>query len=447
MIGDRKCQEPLFIIPGSLRDLIPDDHLLKQVDAILDLSWLRPLVAHTYCRDNGRPSIPPESVLRLMLAGFLLGIVHDRRLVREAQVNLAIRWFAGYDLHEALPEHSTLTIIRQRWGADRFKQVLQRSVAQCVQAGLVGGEAGHLDATLIRADVSWESLVAVYVERSLAENPLPPEPAGGPATAAAADAAVDEGGKKKRSTTDPDASMATSCQQKHLAPCYKGHMAVDDKAGVVIDAEVTTGEASEGNQLPAQLDRIAETLGHDLQTVTTDSGYGHAANYAHCEARGVQALIPPQRLGRRRRERLPARRFRYDAKHQIVRCPRRKILRLVRADERQRTFAARAQDCAQCPLRSRCCPPTAHCRVIILPVGYEALLRARRRQEQGYDQATRAMFGRHRWQVEGTHGEMKTQHGLRRAVRRGLDNVRIQFYLTAMAINLKRLAKHANKAA
>ena len=76
---------------------------------MLDLTWLRDEVAELYCPDNGRPGIDPEVAVRLMLAGLLLGIVHDRRLMREAQVNLAIRWFAGYALHEALPDHSSLT--------------------------------------------------------------------------------------------------------------------------------------------------------------------------------------------------------------------------------------------------------------------------------------------------------------------------------------------------
>ena len=67
-----------------------------------------------------------------MLAGLLLGLVHDRRLMREAQVNLAIRWFSGYGLHETLPDHSSLTRIRQRWGAERFKAILTRSAQACV---------------------------------------------------------------------------------------------------------------------------------------------------------------------------------------------------------------------------------------------------------------------------------------------------------------------------
>jgi hypothetical protein len=111
-----RFQEDLFVA-SPLRDLIPDDHILKRVDAILDLSWVHEEVRGVYCQDNGRPSIDPESALRLMLAGFFQGIVRDRHLMREAQVNLAIRWFAGYRLDEALPDRSSLTCIRQHWGA------------------------------------------------------------------------------------------------------------------------------------------------------------------------------------------------------------------------------------------------------------------------------------------------------------------------------------------
>src|SRR5215211_3339711 len=120
MLGRKGRDQPELFVTGSLRQLLPDDHILVRVDRVLDLSWLRSEVADLYCADNGRPGIDPEAALRLMLAGFLLGIVHDRRLLREAQVNLAIRWFAGYGLHETLPDHSTLTRIRSRWGAERW---------------------------------------------------------------------------------------------------------------------------------------------------------------------------------------------------------------------------------------------------------------------------------------------------------------------------------------
>lgn len=111
---ERGQREPF--IPGSLRELIPVDHVPVKIDEGLDLSWLRAELADLHCADNGRPGIDPEGAVRLMLAGFLLGIVHDRRLMREARVHLAIRSFIGDAVHAALPDHAPSTRLRRRWG-------------------------------------------------------------------------------------------------------------------------------------------------------------------------------------------------------------------------------------------------------------------------------------------------------------------------------------------
>jgi transposase len=142
------------LLAGPLRELVPDDHILRRADQVLDLSWLRDEVRDCYEPGQGRPSIDPETAVRLMPAGLFCGITKDRQLMREAQVNLAIRWFAGYRLHEKLPDHSSLRRIRQRWGPERFRRIFRKSVEACAQAGLIDGETVRVDATLIRADVS-----------------------------------------------------------------------------------------------------------------------------------------------------------------------------------------------------------------------------------------------------------------------------------------------------
>ena len=123
----------------SLRDFVPDDHVLARVDKVLDLGWLRAEVCECYAADGvGRPGVDPEVALRLMLAGFLVGLVHARRLMREAPVDIAIRWFAGFGLADVLPDHSSLTRIRQRWGADRFRAMFVRTVQACMMARSMG---------------------------------------------------------------------------------------------------------------------------------------------------------------------------------------------------------------------------------------------------------------------------------------------------------------------
>ncbi len=434
MIGKQeRWQEDLFVA-GPLSSLIPGDHILKRVDAILDLAWLPALVKDTYCTDNGRRSIDPEAALRLMMAGFFEGITQDRKLMRQAQVNLAMRWFAGYRLHESLPDHSSLTRIRQRWGAERFKQIFQRIVRQCVDAGLVGGKTVHIDATLIRADVSWESLVQIHADKVLEENPSTDESPDDPTSGK-----TKSSKPQKRSTTDPDATMSTSCKTFHMEPSYKQHGAVDDQCGVIVDIDVTTGQANEGNQLPEQIERIETNTGQKPETVTADKGYAHGANYAHLEQEQIEAIIPPSSQTPRS-SCIPSCRFKYDAKHRIVKCPAKQILTYSSTSEKGDIYRADSKDCQRCSLRQRCfSSQKARCRTILIGHGYEALLRARRVHARN-DEHRKKLYTRHRWRVEGVHGQAKVQHGLRRAARRGLWNVAIQAYLTAVVMNLKRLA-------
>ena len=442
MIGKRDRSRRSLFITGDIEQLIPDDHILKRVDRVLDLSWLHEAVKGYYCVDNGRPGIDPEAAVRLMLAGFFQGIVHDRKLMREAQVNIAIRWFAGYELDEELPDHSTLSRIRNRWGMDTFQAIFRKTVLTCIDAGLVSGDTVHVDSTLIRADVSWESIVTRHARDVIRENrgkdgdddvsSDPPKRCGRPRT---------RGNKaKKVSRTDPGATMATSSRNKRLEPAYKQHTAVDDRAGIVIDVDLTTGEINEGTKLTETIERVECVTGKPVMHVTADRGYAHSINYRELDTRGIDAVIPVQRDSNYGKGDMSVRRFKYDGLHRRVTCPGGKVL--TRSSRRKNGWAYKSKrsDCRNCPHCRRCLPPSSKTRTILIVDGYEALLRARRRKARGWDDYTRHLYSRHRHLVEGIHGEAKTQHGLRRAVRRGLENVAIQVYLTAAVINLKRLA-------
>jgi hypothetical protein len=223
-----------------------------------------------------------------------------------------------------------------------------------------------------------------------------------------------------------------------MEPFFKQHGAVDDQCGIIVDIDVTTGQVNEGKQLADQLERIEANTGQKPDTATADKGYAHGANYKHLEQQQIEAIIPPQ-TSKAQSSCIPSCRFKYDAKNQIVTCPAKQKLTYRGTSEKGDTYRAASQDCQQCPLRQRCFSKDARCRTILIVPGYEALLRARRKHVQG-DERRKALYTRHRWRVEGVHGEAKTQHGLRRAARRGLWNVAIQAYLTAVVINLKRLA-------
>lgn len=426
MLGRKERGQLELFITGSLRGLIPDDHVLVRIDQVLDLGWLRAEVADLYCADNGRPGIDPEVAVRLMLAGFLLGIVRDRRLMREAQVNLAIRWFIGCALHEALPDHSSLTRIRQRWGEDVFRRIFTRVVRQCQAAGLVSAETVHIDASLIRANVSMDALVSRHLD-AVEE-----------ADEAERDART-SGKFKKLCRTDPDATMATSSRAP-LRPAYKQHTAVDDQEGVVVDVEIVTGEEHDTGRFEERLEAIEDTLGATPGRITADTIYGVGRVYAALEDRQIEAVIPPLRAPRRKgAQGFATERFKFDPQHDVVRCPARKRLTPRNSTKSGKWYRADRRDCARCPLKAPCLPQGAPSRRVHIVTNHAAILRARRKRA-AWGEDDHAIYTRHRWRVEGAHGTAKTLHGLARAIRRGLENMKIQALLTAIAMNLKKLA-------
>ena len=438
MLGRKDRGQLELFITGSLRQLVPDDHILVRVDRSLDLSWLRGEVADLYCADNGRPGIDPEVAVRLMLAGLLLGIVHARRLMREAQVNRAIRWFIGYGLHEMLPDHSSLPRIRQRWGAERFKAILTRSAQACVAAQIATGEIVHIDASLIRADVTWDAIVAAHADHGEAAN----QDKTGPDTAVPLPPAPPPSSTGRRfCRTDPDASLAKGRKNRPAEPSYKQHTALDGASGVVLDVIVTTGATHDTSTLEAQLEAVPALTGMPIQIATLDAGYAITRVFADLEARRIEAVVPTKAEQPPRPGVIPVRRFKLDAKHNLVRCPRGRILKAhgkPDADGFQH-YRAQVRDCAPCPLRAVCFSATMKRRAVLLHKDHPALLRARRKRLR-WGARERRLYASHRSRIEGFHGEAKTWHGLARAVRRGLENMKIQAYLTAAAINLKRLA-------
>ena len=178
---------------------------------------------------------------------------------------------------------------------------------------------------------------------------------------------------------------------------------------------MTTGEVNEGDTIVAQVDEVRATTGHEMKTVTADAGYAYGKVYGGLERRGIDPLIPAKREPIR--SRMPKCRFRYDAKNDIVKCPRGKVLRPGKPLKDGRFFYSRVKDCARCPLRGDCISKARSVRTVLTADEHPAILRARRRKLRK-DEEDRRPCKRHRWRSEGFHGEVKNWHGLRRVVLR-----------------------------
>ena len=126
----------------SLEELVPQDHFYRHLDQKLDLSFVRGFVKQSYA-EHGRPSIDPVVFFNLQLVMFFERIRSERQLIRQAADRLSVRWYLGYDLGEPLPDHSSLSKIRTRYGLDVFRLFFDAIVEQCQQAKLVWGDAAQ----------------------------------------------------------------------------------------------------------------------------------------------------------------------------------------------------------------------------------------------------------------------------------------------------------------
>src|SRR5579885_1614315 len=145
------------LVAVSLEALVPQDHFYRHLDRTLDLSFVRDLVQATYAA-AGRPSIDPVVFFRLHLVMFFEGIRSERLLMRLVADKLSVRWFLGYDLNSPLPDHSSLTRIRTRYGLAVFRRFFEAMVEQCLQANLVWGKELYFDATQVNANADLDSL-------------------------------------------------------------------------------------------------------------------------------------------------------------------------------------------------------------------------------------------------------------------------------------------------
>src|SRR5579871_3092725 len=142
----------------TLDMLVPQDNFYRQVEAKLDISFVRALVRDFYASGVGRPSIDPVTFFKLHLIMFFEGIRSERQLMETVSLNLAHRWYIGYDLDEAVPDHSSLTKIRDRYGLEVFQRFFEHIVDLCRQAGLVWGKELYFDGTKVRANADIDSL-------------------------------------------------------------------------------------------------------------------------------------------------------------------------------------------------------------------------------------------------------------------------------------------------
>jgi transposase len=469
----------------SLEDLVPEDNFYRRLQEKLDLSFVRDLVEDLYAH-SGRPSVDPEVFFRLQLVMFHEGIRSERELMRIVSDRLSARWYVGYDLFETLPDHSSLTRIRDRFGLSVFREFFERIVQLCVEAGLVWGDELYFDATKVDANASLDSIAPrFFVEAHLGElfaeeeDLLSPQqqqsvttmsngqsassvaelyelPSADDETLVAYNAAkedwISRDGRQRReqigvwyrrkadflaSTTDPDSSPMKRRNSKGSHLGFYTHYVVDGgKNRIILNALVTPFEVTENQPMLDLLWRTSFRWKIAPRQVTGDTAYGTTENIAAVERAGIRAYVPLTGAGKARPY-FSKEEFAYDPEQDLYQCPVGEILRpkTFRSARNQVIYKTEPGICNSCSIRPQCTDNLTGRQVLR---HLEERYVDRVKSYRGTFSYEKALRKRRVW-VEPLFGEAKDWHGLRRFRLRRLEKVNIEALLIASGQNVKRL--------
>jgi transposase len=431
---------------------VPSDHLLRGIDAILDLSAIRRSLEPFYS-STGRPSIDPELMIRMLLIGYAFGIRSERRLCAEVHLNLAYRWFCRLGLEGEVPDHSTFS--KNRHGrfreSDLFRLLFEDVVRTCMRCGLVGGQGFAIDASVIEADASRgrkvDGKLTTWPEGEQITRPVREYLAALDQAAEAEEAkngASDDmppGNRpaepKVTSLTDPAAAWTNKGQMKVLF-AYSINYLIDLKAAIVVDVQATPARwSAEVDATKTMLERTETCFGLKPQRLVADSAYGSGLMIGWLMQREIEPHVPLLDHEHQTNGFFTRADFSFDAEANVFICPGGKHLRstgLVRPDGTVPYWAS-TRDCRVCSLKPGC--TKGEKRIVT-----RNLFEAQREHVRALTE-TEAFerSAQERKKIEMRFAHLKRHLGFRRLRLRGMTGAADEFLLVAIVQNLKRLVR------
>jgi transposase len=442
-MGRLKHDQGQLFYSFCLEDVVPSDHRVREIAAVLDLSWVHGELA-PYYSNLGRPSIDPVLMIRMLILGYVFAIRSERLLCREVQVNLAYRWFCGLSIEDKIPDHSAFSRARnERFrDSDIFRRVFERVVEACIVADLVGGEGFAVDASLIAADANKQR----SIPGSDWDKKRDPETASRAVKeylATLDDAAfgtASEVTPKFVSPSDPAAQWRTGAMRGPAFFAYADNYLIDVKFGIIMDVEATRAiRQAEVGAAKTMIERTEERFGIKPERLAGDTAYGSAANLNWLvNEKEIAPHIPVWDRSKREDGTFSREDFTFDKTRNVYICPAFNILTTTGKVINDEMLAYRASmpACAACAFKARCCPKEP-ARKILRSVYEEARDVARAiAKTEAFEQSCRD-----RKRIEMLFAHLKRILRLGRLRLRGPRGAQFEFTLAAIAQNLRRLAK------
>jgi len=441
---DRKEKNTQYEIV-SIEDLVPKDHILREIDKAIDFSFIYEMVKDYYCANNGRPSIAPVVLFKIVLIQYTFGIRSMRQTIKEIEVNVAYRWFLGYGLTEPIPHFTTFgkNYIRRFANTDIFEQIFNKILSEAVKAGFVDASAVFIDSTHIKANANnhkyINEVVKVEAKRYQAElekeierdrenhgkkPPKPPKDGGTPAVKTV-----------KKSTTDPECGLFHKGEHKKEF-AYTAHVACD-KHNFILSADVSAANVHDSEMFDGLYSDVIARF-PEIEMVAIDSGYRTPWIMKQIFDSGRLPCIPYKRPMTkegffRKNE------YVYDEYYDCYLCPNNQVLKYSTTNrDGYREYKSAPDVCRSCPSRTKCTGSKNYQKVVTRHVWEDYMERA---EDIRHTPEGKETYKLRKETIERVFADAKVKHGLRFTQYRGLARLKMQVLLTFACMNLKKLAR------
>ena len=441
MDREKGAQQKLLCV--TMESLMPERHFLRDLDRLVDFSFVYDKVESLYSH-TGRRSVDPVVIVKMMLLGYLYGIDSERRLEQEVQVNIAFRWFLRIDLDEPVPDHSTFSQLRRRKFNETtlFEDIFTEVVRLCISHGLITGKLLLTDSTHVRANARndlYETVTVTeeptdYIKR-LNEKAVQD----GLLSEDYAERMTPETREIKRSTTDPE----SGCMNRPGKPTgfhYLDHQTCDSEHGLITDVFVTPGNASDCSVHSERIQHQIDKFQFETEAVSADRGYDCAEIHADMLARGIKTYIAKRKSNSGKNGLFSVDDFSYNEESDTVICPQGEHLHFSYYSPKDgvRHYRGKTEICQNCPLKKNCISNKSKHRMVHLPSLREAS--EKQHESDGTEAYKEALRLRKIW-CEGNFSHQKANHNLKRIRMRGLGKATVHCLLSATAFNLKRMVR------
>jgi len=427
----------------SLDGIVPKEHLLRKIDKAVDFKHIYEIVGNLYCPDNGRPSVDPVVLIKMVLIQHLYGIRSLRQTAAEVDMNNAYRWFIGYPLNRAVPHFATVSYnFRHRFKEETVEKIFAWILEEVEKAGYLAPEAVFVDGTHIKANANLKKQVkeAIPAAARVYEQQLRAE----------IDQDREEHGKKPfkddppdkpeqekmvtKSTTDPDSGLFHKGEHKKCF-AYCAHT-VCDKHNFILGAEVTPGNVHDSVAFDKVYDKVTARF-PQIEVVTADAAY---KTPWICKKILEDERIPsmPYKRPMTKQGNLEWWKYVYDEYYDCVICPQYNILKYSTTNrEGYREYKSDPKVCKECLSRERCTLSKNCQKVVAIHIWADFVEQA---EDIRHSELGRSTYELRKRTIERVFADAKEKHGMRYTQHRGLTAVSSWVKLKYATMNLKKLA-------